>query len=96
MTGELLDIDMNNGLRQGDVLLLQPYLICVPVQVLNNGFPQIENVEGVGNRLLYKLDQQLYQRSKSGAEKFDITEYQFAGFISHTILTTVLRFSLVG
>ena len=39
---------------------------------------RIKNVEGVSTTLLYKLDQQLFHRSTSRAEEFDIDECRFA------------------
>ena len=56
LDGELLEgIDVNNGLRQG--CTIAPTLFNLySCAVTERWFSQIKNVEGVGTRLLYRLD----------------------------------------
>ena len=82
LDGELLEgIDVNNGLRQG--CTIAPTLFNLySCAVTERWFSRIQNVEDVGTRLLYRLDQQLFRRSTSGAEEFDINDCQFAGNVA--------------
>ena len=75
---ELLEgIRVNNGLRQGCTIAPTLFNLysCV---VTERWLSRIGNAEGVGTMLLYKMDRQLFCRSTSGAEGFDIDECQFA------------------
>ena len=78
LDGELLEgIGVNNGLRQGCTIaptLFNLYSCAVTERWLS----RIRHVEGVGTTILYKIDQQLFRRSTSGAEEFVIGECQFA------------------
>ena len=78
LDGELLEgIGVNNGLRQGCTIaptLFNLYSCAVTERWLS----QVGHVEGVGTTVLYKLDQQLFRRSTTGAGKVDVNECQFA------------------
>ena len=69
LDGELLDeIDVSNGLRQGYTmaLLLFNLYACA---VAERWTERVKDMEGVGTRILYKLDQHLFRRSTRSASE---------------------------
>ena len=85
---ELLEqIEVNNGLRQGCTLAptLFNLYACAVQEIWWN---KINNIQGVGAYILYKLDKQLFRRYTKGAKEKYITESQFADDVA---LLTVTR-----
>ena len=83
----LEEIEVNNGLRQGCTLaptLFNLYACAVQETWWN----KINNIQGVGAHILYKLDKQLFRRYTKGAKEKYITEGQFADDVA---LLTVTR-----
>ena len=75
------EIEVANGLRQGCTMaptLFNMYA-CV---VLERWIEKVEGVEGIGTRILYKLDQLLFRRNTTGACQGRLTECQFAADIA--------------
>ena len=75
---ELLDrIEVKNGLRQGCTLAPTIFNLYACV-VIERWLEKVREVEGVGTKVLYKVDQQLFKRSTRGADHHLMTECQFA------------------
>ena len=75
---ELLDrIEVKNGLRQGCTLAPTLFNLYACV-VIERWLEKVREVEGVGTKVLYKFDQQLFRRSTRGANHHLMTECQFA------------------
>ena len=78
MDGKLLeDIEVNNGSRQG--CSMAPTLFNLYASVVPEKWREaVQDVEGEGVELLYKLDQQLFRRSIRGASEMKVDKAEFA------------------
>ena len=64
--GELLEaIEVKNGLRQGYMMAPIQFNLFASV-MCEKRTEAVQGVEGVGEKLVYKLDQQLFKRSTRG------------------------------
>ena len=76
--GELLEeIEVNNGLRQG--CTMAPTLFNLyACAVVERWLSRVNDTDGVGTHILFKLDQQLHRRYTRNASREKLTECQFA------------------
>ena len=73
--GELLEeIEVNNGLRQGCTMapILFNLYACM---VAERWLDRVQNEEGVGTLMLYKLDQHVFHRSSRNACEMIMREF---------------------
>ena len=78
LEGQLLEeIEVNNGLRQGCTMAPSLFNLYA-CAVAERWMERVKDVEEVGTKILYKLDQHLFRRSTRKASKACLLKGEFA------------------